>query len=406
MKNFTLLFLCTLYSFLAIGQEWDTPGTTVAGGNGYGGGSNQLQGPTDVKVTSLGVMYITDLSNGRVQKWEPGATQGITVASGLSFPTGLWIEEDGEEVTMYIANGGGHEILEWVEGDDEGTTVAGGNGGGSAANQLFYPTGIFKKDDVLYIVDSGNARVMSWVLEEEEGVVVAGGNGLGFDADQLAMPMLTGYLYVDDDDNVYVTEYSGDRVSKWEPGATEGEVVADIAGEEGGSNVRVSGITFLGDQMLLTYAQTMSSNAYGRKVAIWEDGTYVGDAISTESEELIEPVAITLDANNNMYIVEGSGGGINAVIEFEFVEGSLSVAEQENQLALQLYPNPTSGVLHVANLADGVAKEINVFNTLGQKVYTANNVNTIDVKSVQQGVYTVQIVAAQGKVFTTKIIKE
>lgn len=48
----------------------------VAGGNGAGSGPHQLRNPYDVFVNSSGVIYVSDNGNARVQRWDPGATQG------------------------------------------------------------------------------------------------------------------------------------------------------------------------------------------------------------------------------------------------------------------------------------------------------------------------------------------
>jgi len=55
-------------------------GTTVAGGNGAGPGSNQLNQPTGVCVSKkTGDIYIADAGNNRIQRWSPGATSGVTI---------------------------------------------------------------------------------------------------------------------------------------------------------------------------------------------------------------------------------------------------------------------------------------------------------------------------------------
>jgi hypothetical protein len=74
-------------------------GYTVAGGNGYGYGADQLEGPAGIFVDPAGNLYLADVFNDRIQKWSPGSNFGLT--------------------------------------------VAGGNGQGYAANQLILPWGIF-----------------------------------------------------------------------------------------------------------------------------------------------------------------------------------------------------------------------------------------------------------------------
>lgn len=105
----------------------DTPpyvGSTVAGGNGLGTGPNQLNQPSDVWVSrKTGAVYIADSSNHRIQRWDPGATVGVTVAgdrdgtSGfdntkLSSPSGLTINKN--ETRMYVSDTGNGRI-QWFD---------------------------------------------------------------------------------------------------------------------------------------------------------------------------------------------------------------------------------------------------------------------------------------------------
>ena len=57
-----------------------TEGVTVAGGNGQGSAANQLYSPMGITLDASGNIYIVDMYNDRIQKWAPGATEGITVA--------------------------------------------------------------------------------------------------------------------------------------------------------------------------------------------------------------------------------------------------------------------------------------------------------------------------------------
>ncbi|CAF3985976.1 unnamed protein product [Adineta steineri] len=60
-------------------------GTTVAGGNGQGSGSNQLNTPYSLCVsTRNNYVYIADSGNNRVQRWSFGASYGVTMVGNGS----------------------------------------------------------------------------------------------------------------------------------------------------------------------------------------------------------------------------------------------------------------------------------------------------------------------------------
>ncbi|CAF4719454.1 unnamed protein product, partial [Rotaria socialis] len=90
---------------------------------------------------------------------------------------------------LYVSDTEKHEVRRYdiYLGDKEGILVAGGNDGGDAMNQLNYPTFIFvDRQQNLYISDSKNHRVMKWKKGATEGIVVAGGEGNGYSGIQLS----------------------------------------------------------------------------------------------------------------------------------------------------------------------------------------------------------------------------
>merc|ERR1712183_732760 len=113
--------------------------------------------------------YVSDSGNNRIQKWLPGATQGVTVAGGngkgdatdqLNHPVGLFVTEDS---TIYVADYQNHRVMKWREGWQSGIAVAGDRGEGAALHQLCEPIDVtIDVNGDLYVADNGNARVMRW----------------------------------------------------------------------------------------------------------------------------------------------------------------------------------------------------------------------------------------------------
>lgn len=104
----------------SLNDSWPCNGTTVAGGNGAGTGSHQLNWPTFVRISKkTGAIYIVDGHNNRVQRWQPGAREGVTIAgdpagsagsSASTFwgPVGLSINAD--ETQMYVTDLGNTRV--------------------------------------------------------------------------------------------------------------------------------------------------------------------------------------------------------------------------------------------------------------------------------------------------------
>ena len=75
---------------------------------------------------------------------------------------------------------------------------------GNRLNQLNDPVYIFvDQDQSVYVSDQGNSRVMKWTKGAKEGVVVAGGQGQGNSLTQLSYPR---GIIVDQLDTVYVVD--------------------------------------------------------------------------------------------------------------------------------------------------------------------------------------------------------
>ncbi|CAF4470343.1 unnamed protein product, partial [Adineta steineri] len=109
------------------------------------------------------------------------------------------------------------------EYNNEGIVVAGGNEKGTQLNQLNYPGFVFvDEEQSVYVLDFHNNRVMKWRKDAKEGRIVAGGNGQGGNLNQLSYP--TGVI-VDDLGQIYVADWGNHRVIRWCEGKEEGEIV-------------------------------------------------------------------------------------------------------------------------------------------------------------------------------------
>ena len=210
-------------------------GEIVAGGNGKENRINQLKFPVDVildeKKKSL---IICDRDNRRVVRWSLQNRNGdkeILIENILCW--GLKMNENGD---LFVSDYGNHAVKRWRKGErgEKGTTVAGGNGQGNQLSQLNGPSYIFiDQEETVYVSDCGNHRVMKWLKGTSEGIIVAGGNGKGNSLNQLNEPM---GLLVNEVGDIYVADFWNNRVMCWPLGSKEGRVVVGGNGRGKGSN--------------------------------------------------------------------------------------------------------------------------------------------------------------------------
>ncbi|CAF1260781.1 unnamed protein product [Adineta steineri] len=214
--------------------EWKynaTKGQIVAGGNGKGNGMDQLNNPTNVIVDPQNYsIIIADSDSRRVIQWW-NQTQQILIQNIHCY--GLAIDKHG---FLYVSNWLKDEVRRWKMGqyDKEGIVVAGGIGEGNKLSQLHAPDFIFvAEDQSVYVSDRNNHRVMKWRKDAKEGTVVAGGNGKGAYLTQLSEPA---GVIVDDLGQIYVADWGNNRVMRWCGGKQEGEIVVGGNGKGNQSN--------------------------------------------------------------------------------------------------------------------------------------------------------------------------
>ncbi|CAF0877746.1 unnamed protein product [Adineta steineri] len=263
-----------------INLKWKQNAITVAGGNGQRQQLNQLYFPQGIFIDERKNIIIADTSNHRIVEWKYNAKEGQVIAGGngmgnqmdqLFHPTDVIFDEQNHSIIiadflnrrvvqwvnqkqqilidnihcrslemdkygfLYVSDYEKNEVRRWKMGEyNEGIVVAGGNGRGDQLNQLNYPTFIFvDEDQSIYVTDAGNHRVLKWRKDAKEGVVVAGGNGEGGNRNQLSAPQ---GVIVDDLGQIYVADSENHRVMRWCEGKKEGEIVVGGNGIGGESN--------------------------------------------------------------------------------------------------------------------------------------------------------------------------
>lgn len=288
--------------------------SVVAGNHSSGSGASQFGFPAGgIAVDATGNIYVADAENNRIQKWAPGAVEGITVAGGhgagsaadqLNRPKDVFVDAAGN---IYIADESNQRIQKWAPNATSGVTVAGGNGGGSGADQFNSPEGVYADaSGNIYVADKYNYRVQKWVPGATSGITVAGGNGFGTGANQFNYPV---DVYLDAAKNIYVADINTEssdyhRVQKWAPGALSGVTVAGGSGQFG----YLLAIYVAPDGTLYTTDNGVSGTPVSR-VQKWLPGTGVGITVagghSSGWDVLSYPTGVAL-SNGAIYVLDGT----------------------------------------------------------------------------------------------------
>ncbi|CAF1388733.1 unnamed protein product, partial [Adineta steineri] len=175
-------------------------------------------------------IIIADLGNRRLIQWL-SQNQQILIDDIDCF--GLAMDKNG---SLYVSDWKTNEVRRWKMGEynNEGIIVAGANGNGSQLNQLNLPTFIFvDEDQSVFVSDFMNHRVMKWRKDAKEGTIVAGGNDQGGKLNQLHYPK---GVIVDDLGQIYVADLGNHRVIRCYEGKEDGEIVVGGNGQGNESN--------------------------------------------------------------------------------------------------------------------------------------------------------------------------
>ncbi|CAF1664334.1 unnamed protein product, partial [Rotaria magnacalcarata] len=285
--------------------KWTQKGVTIAGGNGSGGATNQLKEPFGLFVDDDQTVIIADFGNHRIMQWKNGdTTNGQAVAGDkgegdglhqLIYPTDVLIDKETD--SLIICDHGNRQVVRWSR--RSGTTQ------GEILIDNIYCWGLAMNEQRnLYVSDYVKQEVRRYQLGEKIGTLVAGGNGEGDGLNQLNGPT---YLFVDQDHSVYVSDNFNHRVMKWVEGAIEGIVVA-------GGKDRGNALTQLRSQngiVVDALGTLYIADSGNHRVTRWtqgdnKQGTLIvgGNGRGAGANQFNSPVGLSFDRHGNLYVTD------------------------------------------------------------------------------------------------------
>ncbi|CAF1467283.1 unnamed protein product [Adineta steineri] len=140
--------------------------TVVAGTGTAGSAANQLNRPHGIFVTWTFDLYVADCENDRVQHFQSGESDGITIAGRgssnptgtLSCPTGVTLDV---QKYLFIIDSNSHRIVRL--GPHGLQCVVGCHGGDPQLTQLSFPSSLsFDRSGNLFVTDTGNDRIQKF----------------------------------------------------------------------------------------------------------------------------------------------------------------------------------------------------------------------------------------------------
>ena len=151
-------------------------------------------------------------------KWSTTAT---TILGGygsgptqLSLPTGLFIESKTQ--ILYVADNSNNRVQKRYPNGEVRTAAGQANGtGGTTPDTLWIPADVFAdENENVFVADWSNHRIQFWEKNAKSGKTVAGNGTRGSALNQFSYPSR---VLLDAEKNLIVADTQNERITKWSP---------------------------------------------------------------------------------------------------------------------------------------------------------------------------------------------
>ncbi|CAF0856002.1 unnamed protein product [Adineta steineri] len=283
--------------------KWKQSASTVAGGHGQGHELNQLNHPQGFYVDDDDdSIYIADTNNHRIVQWKFGVNNGEIVAgkkgngNGIDqLHTPMDVILNKEKKYLIICDMGNYRVIKWSRQNSQDQEIL-------ISSTFCWGLAIDNNGD-LYISNWMNDEVRRWEEGDTEGTVVAGGNGYGNSCNQLDQAK---QIFVDINHSVYVADHGNNRVMKWMKDATEGILIAP-------GNVSNQALLSMLHPIAVIVDHTGNiyiSDDTGHSIKRWLPNAIEGIAVvgkeqsGSESTHLSKPLDLSFDRHGNLYVID------------------------------------------------------------------------------------------------------
>ena len=298
--------------------------------------------PQNIAIDELGNVYVTDLGNMRVQKFNNDGTflnawgSSGTGPGQFHSPAGIAVFN----ATVYVVDTQQNRVQQF---DLDGNFISTWGDQGENPGQFFLPNGIsVGTNGTIYVADTGNQRIQKFTSDGEFILEFGESDSYG---GQFIFPL---GVEVDNQGNVYVSDPSKNKIFKFN---SEGGLYQSFGPNFGGFPMMPQGMVI--DPFGNIY---VADTGYDRILRITPEGATLNTwgSMGIADGQFKMPKDIALDKNGNLFVVDSNGQRIQKfgspiapTVVDTTLEPTEETSEETPQSTTQLLqePNPILGDL-------------------------------------------------------------
>jgi len=259
------------------------------------GSPGKFSFPQNIAIDELGNVYVTDLGNMRVQKFNNDGTflnawgSSGTGPGQFHSPAGIAVFNG----TVYVVDTQQHRVQQF---DLDGNFISTWGDQGENPGQFFLPNGIsVGKNGTIYVADTGNQRIQKFTSDGEFILEFGESDTNG---GQFVFPL---GVEIDQQGNVYVSDPSKNQIFKFN---SEGGFYQSFGPNFGGFPMMPQGMVI--DPTGNIY---VADPAHDRILRISPEGATLNTwgSMGIEDGQFKMPKDIALDKNGNLFVVDSNG---------------------------------------------------------------------------------------------------
>ncbi|WP_424305060.1 T9SS type A sorting domain-containing protein [Cloacibacterium sp.] len=385
--------------------------------------SNELAGPKGITIDTSNNLYVVNGSGSNILQISPagfvsvfagclsctGNTDGFGTWARFNSPTGIAIDSNNN---LYVADTGNH-IIRKITPAGNVTTIAGsgvaGNTDGTGTSAKFSaPRGIaIDNNDNLYVTDYNNHRIRKITPTGNVTTFAGSTNGQIDGQGTAAKFSYPSGITIDGNGNLYVTDINTIKV------ISPTGYVSTLSGNYAYDYIDGVGTSARFNMPLAIFADSNgdllisdSNNNRIRKLTLSSSvvSTFAGNGTAgdvngtTLNSSFFTPYGITKNSTGDIFIADYFNSKIKKISNT-----NLAIQDNELKLKISIYPNPASEKISVKS--EIAISKIELYDLSGKKL-KESTLKEMNISTLPRGNYLLKISDKNGNTETQKLIKK